>query len=198
MNMLNARWKIIALAGVIVLVVAAISLYVMHKNGSSKPQNNGNGQDTTTITNASATLQNLTGGSANANISSTSEKKGSTSVTPSGATPVPAPLITIDLLTPVANNIWKIGTSNPIAWDNAANVTGEIDLVNAKTKSFIGVILSETGPRQTSYSWNTREISRARYSADKKDVVTGVYSIRIKFDGNGLGDLVSGPITITN
>lgn len=111
---------------------------------------------------------------------------------------LPGPAITITLLTPISGNVWTIGGANPIAWDNPADVTGEIDLVNANTKEFIGVILSETGPKQTSYTWDARSIYLARYSADMKDVVPGVYSIRIHFDGNGLGDLVSGPITITN
>ena len=112
---------------------------------------------------------------------------------------LPGPTITIHLLTPISGNVWTIGGTNPIAWDNPADITGEIDLVNANTKNFIGVILSETGPNQTSYSWDARsDLLLARYSADKKDVVPGVYSIRIHFDGNGLGALVSGPITITN
>lgn len=111
---------------------------------------------------------------------------------------VPGPTITIHLLTPIANNVWTIGGQNPIAWDNAAGVTGEIELVNATTKEFVGVILSETGPNQTSYSWNARSIYLGRYSADEVDVVPGTYSILIHFDGNGLGDLISGPITITN
>jgi hypothetical protein len=109
-----------------------------------------------------------------------------------------APRITINLLTPIANNLWTIGQPNPIAWSAAANITGEIDLVDASTKQFIGVILSNTGSNQTSYIWDARSIYLGRYSADKKDIVPGVYSIRIHFDGNGLGDLISGPITITN
>lgn len=111
---------------------------------------------------------------------------------------VPGPVITIHLLTPIANNVWTIGGQNPIAWDNPADVTGEIELINATTKAFVGVILSETGPNQTSYSWNARSIYLGRYSADEVDVVPGTYSVLIHFDGNGLGDLISGPITITN
>jgi hypothetical protein len=111
---------------------------------------------------------------------------------------LPGPSITIDLITPISNNTWTIGQPNPIAWDHPAGVTGEIELVNAVTKAFVGVILSQTGPNQTSYSWDARSIYLSRYGANELDVVPGTYSIRIHFDGNGLGDLVSGPITITN
>jgi hypothetical protein len=117
--------------------------------------------------------------------------------------PVPTPStalaqITINLLTPIANNTWTIGQPNPIAWSNEADITGEIDLLDAQTKKFIGVIDSETGPHETSYSWDARSIYASRYSPIKKDVVPGVYAIRIKFDGNGLSSLVSGPVTIAN
>ena len=114
-----------------------------------------------------------------------------------GPTAAPAQ-ITINLLTPIANNTWIIGQPNPIAWSNQADITGEIDLLDAQTKKLIGVINSETGPHQTSYSWDARSIYASRYSPIKKDVLPGTYSIRIKFDGNGLSSLVSGSITISN
>jgi len=62
-------------------------------------------------------------------------------------------------------------------------ITGEIDLVNASTKQFIGIILAETGPKQTSYTWNAEQVYLGRYSADEKAVIPGTYSIRIHFDG---------------
>ncbi|HUC01627.1 MAG TPA: hypothetical protein VMA75_01860 [Candidatus Paceibacterota bacterium] len=118
-----------------------------------------------------------------------------------GASSIPAApgaVITIHLLTPISGNTWKEGGANPIAWDNPAGVTGEIELVDAVTKVPIGIILAETGPNQTSYTWDAREVYRGRYSADEMAVVPGTYSVMIHFDGNGLGDLISGPITITD
>lgn len=111
--------------------------------------------------------------------------------------PAPGPTIVIHLLTPISGNVWTQGGANPIAWDNPAGVTGEIELVDAVTKTPIGIILAETGPNQTSYTWGAQEVYRGRYSADEMAVVPGTYSILIHFDGNGLGDLISGPITIT-
>lgn len=188
MNTQNIRWKAIGIWVIIVAVIGAI-MWIVLATHNRTPAQNTTGTASTTVT-TSAPGGN--GSSTTSGISSPS-RNGRQNIPA-----LPGPSITIHLLTPISGNAWTIGGTNPIAWDNAAGVTGEIDLVNANTKAFIGVILSETGPNQTSYSWDARSIYLARYSADKKDVVPGTYSIRIHFDGNGLGDLVSGPITISN
>ena len=192
MNMGNVRWKMVGWWA-IALVIAAAIIYsiIVFATPTENPQNTAN-----TVA-ASTTVTNVApggGGSSTASPVAAPSTGGSASNIPA----LPGPAITIHLLTPISGNVWTIGGNNSIAWDNPAGVTGEIDLVNADTKTLVGVILSETGPNQTSYSWDGREVYLARYSADKKDVVPGMYSILIHFDGNGLGDLSSGAITITN
>jgi hypothetical protein len=191
MKNISVRTKWISLGATILVVIAIILLIIHHHKSTDTSEAN----STATTTNASTVTSTTSVGIA---LSSTGEN----SIIANDATisvPVAtAPRITINLLTPIANNLWTIGQPNPIAWSAAANITGEIDLVDASTKQFIGVILSNTGSNQTSYIWDARSIYLGRYSADKKDIVPGVYSIRIHFDGNGLGDLISGPITITN
>ena len=194
MNILAAKWKLITVVVVIVIVVVGVAILFLH---NSAPQR-GVGQNATGTANTSTTVTNGIPGSNGSSTASAVTHSPSSGGGAKNIPPLPGPAITIDLLTPISGNVWTIGQPNSIAWDNSANITGEIDLVNANTKAFVGVILSETGPKQTSYSWDARSIYLARYSADKKDVVAGTYSIRIHFDGNGLGDLVSGPITITN
>ncbi len=194
MNILRTKWKFIYLATGIVLVIVVAATFAVSLLYHSTPTSTSSTQNGTSTDNASAAIATSTNGTAGGNGTAAYSSGGGASNIPA----LPGPAITINLLTPISNNVWTIGGTNSIAWDTPAGVTGEIDLVNATTKAFIGVILSETGPNQTSYSWDARSIYLARYSADKKDVVPGIYSIRIHFDGNGLGDLVSGPITITN
>ena len=182
---MNTRTKYIVFGAVlVVIIIIAFALFHNRQANTAPLTDNAPVQNTSTIT---------TPGEA---LSSTGQNSVVTHTTSSIAV-VARPSITIHLLTPIANNVWTIGQPNPIAWDNAPKITGEIDLVDAVTKKFVGVILSNTGPNQTSYIWDGRSIYRARYSADKKDVVPGTYSIRIHFDGNNLGNLISGPITIT-
>lgn len=194
MNILRAKWKLISLViGIVVIIVVVIMFAVLLLYGGATTPT-GPAQNGISTNNTSTAIATSTNGTASGNGTAAYSSGGGASNIPA----LPGPAITINLLTPISNNVWTIGGTNSIAWDTSAGVTGEIDLVNATTKAFIGVILSETGPNQTSYSWDARSIYLARYSADKKDVVPGIYSIRIRFDGNGLGDLVSGPITITN
>ena len=197
----SKRW-IITLA---VIVVVAIAIGFLFWHPGSTPQGGSNASSTATNTSAGAVTSTFSAGvPANTNpvgaAGTAAPVKKPVQKTPSGNNvPIVAPApITIDLITPISGNVWTIGGQNSIAWSAPANITGEIDLVNAATKEFVGVILSETGPNQTSYSWDARSIYLARYSPDQKDVVPGTYAIRIHFDGNGLGDLVSSPITITN
>jgi hypothetical protein len=192
MNAMNVRWKMVGVAiGIVVVIVIAIFWIISLATSAKNFRNAGS------TANASTTVTNVAPGGSSSTASAVPPPSGT--MGSAGSIPaLPGPSITIHLLTPISGNAWTIGGTNSIAWDNPAGITGEIDLVNANTKAFIGVILSETGPNQTSYSWDARSISLARYSADQENVVPGTYSIRIHFDGNGLGDLVSGPITITD
>ena len=182
----NVRWKMIGIsAGILAIIAAVIFLIIAYAAPAENPQN--------TLT-ASTTITTVANGTPGG--SSTASAPPSPSAGTHSAPTLPGSTITIHLVTPISNNVWTEGQANPIAWDNAAGITGEIDLVNASTKQFIGIILAETGPKQTSYTWNAEQVYLGRYSADEKAVIPGTYSIRIHFDGNGLGDLVSGPFTI--
>jgi len=176
----------VGIVAVVLVVIAALVFFIVHAITPAQPAQTGPGASTTVTTVANGTP----GGSSTASAPPSSGD--GQNIPPAGES-----TITIHLLTPIANNVWTIGQANPIAWDNAADITGEIDLVDANTKQFIGVILAETGPKQTSYTWNAEQVYLGRYSANEVAVEPGVYSISIHFDGNGLGDLVSGPITIT-
>ncbi len=194
MNLSQIKWKTVGtVAGIAIVVILGIYFIIGSMNNGNTPKNapnNGAGmQNTSTSTAASTTSSGVM---TNSNGTETRPARGAATPT------LPSPSITIDLLAPVANSIWTMGSPNVISWNNAADVTGEIDLINANTKAFVGVILSETGPNQTSYSWDARSIYLARYSADKKDVVPGTYAISIRFDGNGLGELISPAVVIVN
>lgn len=105
---------------------------------------------------------------------------------------------TISVVTPAAGAAWKISTPNTISWSRAGGISGNIYLVDAQTKSFVGVILPQTGPQQTYYEWNTRDVFLDRTSPSKKTVLPGKYIVKIAFDGNNLPIIASPAVTITN
>ncbi len=105
---------------------------------------------------------------------------------------------TIRFITPVSNDIWKIGTQNVISWNTPGNFTGSISLIDAATKQFIGVILPQIGTKQVSYTWNTRDLLLDRTNPLKKDVIPGTYEIWIAYDGNNIRPATSPAFTITN
>ncbi|MDR3402405.1 MAG: hypothetical protein P4L99_07895 [Chthoniobacter sp.] len=128
--------------------------------------------------------------------STTSSSSPSSPVRRGGYTVTPKPPFTITILAPASGDAWKVGNFDSISWSRAANITGEIDLLDAVTRKFVGVITSNTGPQQTSYSWDTRQIYLERYGALKKDIVPGTYIVQMQFDGNNLPDITSGAVTI--
>jgi hypothetical protein len=182
MNKIGKTGKIIVIAVVALVVILAIFLY-----GGSKPANS--------PTSASSSNSGATQAVANTPSGSGAQPSGSGS---NGTRPPVPPPIVIHLITPVAGDQWKIGVTNSISWNNQANFTGEVDLLDAKTGTFIGVILSETGPHQTSYGWDTREYALDRYSPLKKEITPGSYKVRLRFDGNNLSPIISPAFTITN
>jgi len=195
MKFLRAQWKGVLLgAGTVVVAVLAVTLTFLFFRWTAAPTDIL--QNVTSAVNASTSITTVTSTApiASAAVPVPHPSGGGTPSIPA----LPGPAITIHLLNPGANETWTIGQSNSIAWDNPANVTGEIDLLNSNTGAVVGIILSETGPNQTSYSWNGRSIYLSRYGADEKDVVPGKYSIRIHFDGNGLGNLISNPVIISD
>ena len=168
MDKINNMGKVIIAAVVVVIVIVLIFIY--GGNGQPSIQNPGSPSSTTAITSTA-------GGGQPQNVATTT---GGTGSNPPPATHTKPPSITISLITPVVNDQWKIGAANPITWNPAGNFSGEIDLLDGKTHSFIGVILSETGPQQTSYDWNTREYSLARYNPLKRKLPGNVcYPIEV-------------------
>jgi hypothetical protein len=106
------------------------------------------------------------------------------------------PVITI--VAPATGDAWKINTQNTITWDQEGGISGNIYLVDARTQKFVGVVIPQTGPHQTYYTWNTRDLFLDRTSPLKKDVVPGIYIVKLAFDGNNI-PVVTGPVfTITN
>jgi len=179
MEKMTTRGKLIIIG--IVVVIVAILFFTLGGNKNSGTASN-------------TFLGNDLGQSSSTNGTPVTAGGGTTpGGTQGSATPAP---IVIHLITPVPSDQWKIGQSNPISWDKEAGITGQIQLLNSQTKALVGVILSESGPHQTSYSWDTRQVYLDRYNPLKKDVTAGTYVIRIKFDGNNLGTLTSLPFVI--
>jgi len=98
---------------------------------------------------------------------------------PSAATTRPPAPPTIHFVTPVKNDIWKIGSQDLISWDRAGNFSGSISILDATTKQSIGVILPQIGTKQTSYTWNTRDVLISRTDPLKKNILPGTYVLRI-------------------
>ncbi len=195
MDKMSNTSKVVAAAVVIAVIIVLVLVHGSLTNQSQTPGG-------TTNTSSTATAENSAVTTTAANTTSAGGANGNTlppGTAPNGAgSNRPAPPVVIHLITPVTNDQWVIGVTNPISWDNAGNITGEIDLLNGQTGAFIGVILSQTGPDQTSYAWDTREYSLSRYSPLKKEVVPGTYKIRLSFDGNNLPSIISPAFTISN
>lgn len=144
----------------------------------------------TTPTNPSGT--GSTGAVAN-NPTSGSPAHQPTNTPGTPATTLSPPYIT----EPTSASVWKIATQNIISWTKEANVSGYIYLVDATTKNTLGVINPSTGPHQTSYTWNTRDILLSRTNPLGKTVTPGTYIIKISFDGNNLPVVSSPTFTIS-
>jgi hypothetical protein len=171
---------IIAVLSVVIIVLVGVIVSLNSKR--SPAAQNGNPAGTSTILAASTTSSTPVA----------APKKGTVSTAPaSPARPV------ISFITPVAGDLWKIGTYNPISWTEVPGVTGYIYLVDAASGDFVGVIIPQTGAQQTSYSWNTRDLLLSRTNPLKKDVTPGSYIIEMAFDANHLPLIASPAFTIT-
>lgn len=106
-------------------------------------------------------------------------------------------LTVIKLVTPVPGAVWTIATPNIISWAKEGGFSGQIELLDASTMKLVGVILPQTGPSQTYYEWNTRDISLSRTNPAKTTVLPGKYVIKILFDGNNVAPITSQPFTIS-
>lgn len=83
---------------------------------------------------------------------------------------------------PLGGAQWVIGPLHTISWSKAAGEKGAIYLVDAVSKATVGVIDSETGPSQTSFSWDTQNLYANRYGGLVKKVTRGSYIVKIVFD----------------
>ena len=91
-----------------------------------------------------------------------------------------------------------IGVKNPISWSKAGNFSGSLSLIDATTKQFVGTILPEVGPSQTSYTWNTLSVALSRTNPAGQDIVPGTYEIELAYGGNNIKPVFSSAFTITN
>ncbi|OGY99569.1 MAG: hypothetical protein A2945_02905 [Candidatus Liptonbacteria bacterium RIFCSPLOWO2_01_FULL_52_25] len=107
-----------------------------------------------------------------------------TKPTPASA-PTPSPIKPLANLTaPPAGAKWIFSKNNIIQWSKEVGFKGEIYLVNAADNSIAGWILQETGIRQTSYTWNTRDVYVGATNPSKTTIAKGDYVVVLKFNTN--------------
>ena len=186
MQKLSNLWKVI-IVGVGAAILIVLTIVYATSTGSQNPVADNSANPALTA-NSPTQTPGISG--------STTTVEGGSVVTvvagPSASGPV------IKFVTPIKADIWKIGTQNLISWNKAGNFSGSLSLINASTGAFVGTILPEIGPQQTSYAWNTRDLMLTRTDPLKKDVVPGVYEVRIAYDGNNIKPVTSPAFTITN
>ncbi len=110
--------------------------------------------------------------------------------------PVPPAKISINFTAPAADIKWVFGKTNTIQWIKETGSTGSVYLLSASDKSVVGWITQQTAPHQTSFAWNTRDLSISRTDPSKKTVATGAYIIKATFDGNPKIEFSSAPFSI--
>ena len=191
MNKLSPTGKWMIVGGVILVVGVLIGFY---GSGSihQSPTGAESGAGTTVSDNGGIPRGTATPSGSTSAGTVTGSKTGSTANGGGGSVPKSS----IMLITPTPGDVWTAETQNPIQWSRAAGVSGQILLLNATTYALVGVIAPSTGPQQTSYTWNTRDLLQSRTSPSKFTVVPGKYVVRISFDGNNLASVTSQPITI--
>jgi plastocyanin len=115
------------------------------------------------------------------------------------STPIPAPtpalLPVVSLVTPAATDIWNIGAGHEINWNYAPNATAGLELLDNAEKP-IGWIQSSIGSGQTTFTWNTRDVTTSRFGATSKNVEPGTYKIRLPLDGRA-DSIISAPFTLS-
>lgn len=88
----------------------------------------------------------------------------------------------IYVISPSAGDKLVLGQNHEIKWSAESGFKGYVYLADASTKEIVGWINSETGPRQTSYAWDTQNLFISRYSPNKKTVGAGNYVIGVGFE----------------
>ena len=120
---------------------------------------------------------------------------GSPAANPTGGNTVSSGIV-YHFVTPPEGDLWKLGAQNIISWNRAGNFSGHLDLIDARTKRTVGVILSQVGTQQTSYTWDTRYLFISRNSPLKTSVMPGTYVITLTYDGNHIPTFTSASFTI--
>ncbi len=176
-------WVWVVLIVIVALIPAVIAL-IAHQSTTAPTT------DTATAPAATSTPETAT---------STATTSPAVTPTISSTKPAPAPVqqSAIHFITPVAGDAWKLETSNSISWNASSGATGQIYLLDAKTKTFIGVILDSTGPAQTAYTWNTRDVYLSRTNPLKKTILPGNYVMVMSFDQGNLPSVTSPAFTVT-
>ncbi len=200
MNIIQNRPRtVLVVIAVLVVAVVILAILLFRANKALAPVAPPQNASGTANASASALPSSPSSASVPAGPSALPSGSPSPAKTTAGTSAkIPAGALTISLISPAPNTTWVIKQQNTIAWSNSAKVTGQIDLINATTKTLVGVILSQTGPDQMSYTWDARSVYLSRNSPSMKDVLPGSYLIRVSFDGNGLGSIMNGPVTIIN
>jgi len=111
-----------------------------------------------------------------------------TSNPPSSANQTPKPTTqptsrVISITSPAVDARFDIGTLNVIKWSQESGMVSSLYLVDASNDTTLGVITPTITSHQTSYSWDTKDVSLSRQSGVKKSVTPGKYYIKMKFDG---------------
>ena len=88
----------------------------------------------------------------------------------------------IKLLTPQENEKWAIGQLHNIHWNKEAGIVGGIQLIDVQSREPVGWILANTGVKQFSFSWDTRDVFLNRQAGVKVNLKSGLYRIKIVFD----------------
>lgn len=89
----------------------------------------------------------------------------------------------IFITSPELDTRFNIGSNNLIKWSREPGVIGGLYLIDSSTGATLGWITPTTIQRQTSYTWDAKDIALSRISGTKKNVSPGRYNIGMKFDG---------------
>ena len=179
---IKPNYVVIAIS-VLVVVMVAVGL-IARNAGTGSPVPTKDSKSTSTVQQPKSGL---------GDIPSPRAQKPST---PSQVAPVQTSKISI--LSPVTSDKWVVGQNNVIRWSKEAQIPGSIYLVHAVTDKTVpvGWIISEIGPHQTSYTWDTRDLFVSRYNAAKRNLETGDYIMKIKFDSKVMPEVSSAPFSI--
>ena len=172
-------YGLIGLAVIVVIILVAPS----SKNSTPTPPS---GPSSTTTSSPNSTPPPVS--------SKKSSSSGSATQTPKNSAPKSSPQ-SIFITSPVSGDIFVINNLSNIKWSSEPGVTGGLYLVDVATNATLGWITPSTGPHQTSYSWDVRDIALTRVSGIKKPVLPGFYSIGLKLDRPGT-DAKSAPFFI--